>query len=189
MCVKHLSQSNLEKFDLFRILYYDCFPYDQKIHNPLKGSLIDFSKTAQYKFRLAFFNALKQKRKVALRLGSLTSNKGWIIPPIKTKEILSKKTTIDDLTEKDILFDLRQKGTDIKIGLDIAAISLKKLVNQIILVSADSDFVPAAKFARREGIDFILDPMWGAIKPYLREHIDGLQSTIERPPLKKQPQP
>ncbi len=59
--------------------------------------------------------------------------------------------------------------------------SLKKLVDQIILISGDSDFVPAAKLARREGIDFILDPMWNPIKPDLFEHIDGLVSKIERP--------
>ena len=49
-------------------------------------------------------------------------------------------------------------------------------VDQIILFSGDSDFVPAAKLARREGIDFILDPLWASIKPNLHEHIDGLRS-------------
>ena len=39
--------------------------------------------------------------------------------------------------------------------------AFKRQVRQIIiLVAVDSDFVPAAKLARREGIDFILDPMW-----------------------------
>ena len=78
-------------------------------------------------------------------------------------------------------FDFIQKRVDIKIGLDIASITLKKQVNQIILISGDSDFVPAAKLARREGIDFILDPMWNNIKPHLFEHIDGLVSKIEKP--------
>jgi uncharacterized LabA/DUF88 family protein len=32
-------------------------------------------------------------------------------------------------------------------------------VQQIVLISGDEDFVPALKLARREGIDFILDPM------------------------------
>jgi len=49
-------------------------------------------------------------------------------------------------------------------------------VDQIILIAGDSDFVPAAKLARREGVDFILDPMWADIKPDLFEHIDGLKS-------------
>ena len=63
-----------------------------------------------------------------------------------------------------------------KIGLDIASLSYKKQVDQIVLISGDSDFVPAAKLARREGIDFILDPLYANIKPNLREHIDGLRT-------------
>jgi uncharacterized LabA/DUF88 family protein len=68
-----------------------------------------------------------------------------------------------------------------RIGLDIASLSYKRLVDRIILISGDSDFVPAAKVARREGIDFILDPMWNAIDNSLFEHIDGLRSTIPKP--------
>ena len=68
-----------------------------------------------------------------------------------------------------------------KIGLDIASLAIKKMVSQIILVSGDSDFVPAAKTARREGIDFILDPVWNPIDPDLHVHIDGLMSTCPNP--------
>ncbi len=50
-----------------------------------------------------------------------------------------------------------------------------------MLVSGDSDFVPAAKLARREGIDFILDPMWAGIRSDLHEHIDGLRTVLPRP--------
>lgn len=52
--------------------------------------------------------------------------------------------------------------------------SFKERVSQIILIAGDSDFIPAAKFARKEGIDFILDPMMNNIDPSLHEHIDGL---------------
>lgn len=61
-----------------------------------------------------------------------------------------------------------------KVGLDIATLAFKEQVQQIILIAGDSDFVPAAKFARREGVDFILDPMLNNIDPSLHEHIDGL---------------
>ena len=55
-------------------------------------------------------------------------------------------------------------------------------MNQIILIAGDSDFVPASKQARREGIDFILDPMRNPISSDLYEHIDGIrtQSPIKR---------
>lgn len=44
------------------------------------------------------------------------------------------------------------------------------------LIYENSDFVPAAKFARKEGVDFILDPMMNNIDSSLHEHIDGLMT-------------
>ena len=35
-----------------------------------------------------------------------------------------------------------------RVGLDIASLTLKKQVEVIVLVTGDSDFVPAMKFAR-----------------------------------------
>lgn len=161
------------------------YPMIKKQHNPINGRSIDFSKTDQYKFQLAFLDELKKKRKLALRLGVLEDRKRWIIRPSVTKSLLSKKIKIEDLNEDDVLFDFIQKSVDIKIGLDIASMALKRQVEQIILVSGDSDFVPASKLARREGVDFILDPMWNPVKPHLFEHIDGLVSKI-RKPIKQQ---
>ncbi|MDF0707817.1 NYN domain-containing protein [Flagellimonas okinawensis] len=181
MCLDHLTQAKGETYSLYRIFYYDCLPYDKKQHNPVTGKSIDFAKTEQYNFQVNFFEELKKKRKVALRLGVLEDRKRWIIKPAKTKDLLSKKIEVDDLTETDVQFDFTQKRVDIKIGLDIASITLKKQVDQIILISGDSDFVPAAKLARREGIDFILDNMYNPIKPHLFEHIDGLITKIPRP--------
>jgi len=183
MCLKHLTQAKGELFDLYRIFYYDCLPYDKKQHNPVTGKSIDFSKTDQYKFQVEFLEELKKKRKIALRLGVLEDRKRWIIKPAKTKELLTKRLSIDDLTEDDVQFDFTQKRVDIKIGLDIASMALKNQVEQIILISGDSDFVPASKLARREGIDFILDPMWNPIKPHLFEHIDGMVSKIKKPSM------
>lgn len=61
-----------------------------------------------------------------------------------------------------------------KIGIDIASLALKRFVDTIVLFSGDSDFVPASKLARREGIDFVLDPMKANVEPQLFEHIDGI---------------
>ena len=68
-----------------------------------------------------------------------------------------------------------------RLGLDVASLAYKRQVNQIVLIAGDADFVPAAKLARREGIDFVLDPMWNHIRPALFEHIDGLRSVCPRP--------
>lgn len=80
-----------------------------------------------------------------------------------------------------VALGLRQKGVDMRIGIDIASLALKKQVDTIVLVAGDSDFVPAAKLARREGIDFVLDPMWQQVNPDLFEHIDGMQSGLPNP--------
>ena len=79
------------------------------------------------------------------------------------------------------VYDARQKGVDIRIGIDIASLVFKRQADQIVLISGDSDFVPAAKLARREGVDFVLDPMWHQIRSDLHEHIDGLRSTCPKP--------
>jgi uncharacterized LabA/DUF88 family protein len=95
--------------------------------------------------------------------------------------MLRNEIEFSALTDDDFVYDVNQKGTDMKIGIDIASVSYKKQVDQIVLVAGDADFVPAAKLARREGVDFILDPMWSPISYDLHEHIDGLRSTSPRP--------
>ena len=92
------------------------------------------------------------------------------------KKLFRKEIAIEDITEDNFQISIKQKGVDMKIGLDIASLSYKKQVDQIVLIAGDSDFVPAAKLARREGIDFILDPMGKTINAELFEHIDGLRS-------------
>ena len=172
MAMKHVGNNNT----LYRIFYYDCLPLGKKVHNPISKKVVDFSKTYEYAFRTELLEALKRKRKVALRIGTLKDNHNWQIYPGRVKELLSGKKNIVDLTENEIFLDVRQKGIDMKIGVDIATLALKNFVDTIVLFSGDSDFVPAAKLARREGIDFILDPMKANVEPQLFEHIDGMKS-------------
>ena len=88
---------------------------------------------------------------------------------------------VQDLTEDDVTYDATQKGVDIKFGIDIASLAYKRLVEKVALITGDSDFVPAAKLARREGLDVVLDPLWNHITPSLHEHIDGLRSVWPNP--------
>lgn len=60
------------------------------------------------------------------------------------------------LTDNDFEPVLTQKQVDMKIGLDIAKLSLKKTVQRILLLTADMDFVPAIHFARSNGLEVIL---------------------------------
>jgi uncharacterized LabA/DUF88 family protein len=170
--------------ELYRIFFYDCPPLDIKHHNPISKRAIDFSKSKEAVFRKELHNRLRSKRKVALRLGHLSKDVKWTIKPEKISLLLKGQLQIGDLTEDDVSMETRQKGVDMRIGVDVASLSFKKQVDQIVLVAGDADFVPAAKMARREGIDFILDPMWQIIPEGLMEHIDGLRSTCPKPVLK-----
>lgn len=185
-CRRHLrglvSGTTATKY-LYRIFVYDCPPSDKTIMHPLTQKSIWLKKTDLYTWTNSFHAALASKRKVALRMGELLeSTAGYVLKADVVKKLCRKDISIDDLSEADFRLDIQQKGVDMKIGLDIASLAYKKLVDQIVLIAGDSDFVPAAKHARREGIDFVLDPMWHTIKPSLNEHIDGLYSCVSKPP-------
>ena len=175
-CKRHLTTHG-ESSDLYRIFYYDCPPSSKRIFHPFLQKQVDLSKSDLYIWMKQFLDELKKKRKFALRLGKLAEEQAhYTIRPDIVKKLCNGHLVFSDLTENDFYLELDQKGVDMKIGLDIASMAYKHQVEQIILISGDSDFVSAAKLARREGIDFILDPLGAPIKPDLFEHIDGLRT-------------
>lgn len=141
MCLKHVQNTH----ELYRIFFYDCPPLSKKAHHPITGKAIDFSKTGTFAFRTKLHKELVKLRKLAIRWGRLADYPGgWIINPDSTKEILSGKKKVDELTEEDVKYEVSQKGVDMRIGLDIASLSYKRMVDRIVLVTGDADFVPAA---------------------------------------------
>ncbi len=89
-------------------------------------------------------------------------------------------TSWQAVTPNDVRLGLRQKGVDMRIGVDISTLTLKKQIDTIILVTGDSDFVPAAKVARREGVEVLLDSLGQSINDDLHEHVDGVVSVLEK---------
>lgn len=195
---------------VYRIFYYDAMPYVGKSEHPLTRRPIDFAHTDPARFREELFQRLRRERKVALRLGEVIRERGWHLRDQEAQRILRTKRLLETLIaeptgageqvsesqsraigeiaalwspidENAVSLGLRQKGVDMRLGLDIASMALKKQARTMVLVAGDSDFVPAAKLARREGVEFILDPMWRSVRPDLFEHIDGLQSGLPRP--------
>lgn len=183
-CQKHLSDKN-EQRTLYRIFFYDCPPSAKKVYHPLLKKTVDLGRSDLYRWSNEFHSHLKTKRKMALRLGMLNDNKlQYTLSPVALKKMLRGDITIAELSESDFILAVEQKGVDMRIGLDISSMSHKRLVNQVILISGDSDFIPAAKHARREGVDFILDPLWAPIKSELSEHVDGIMTCFPRPNAK-----
>lgn len=179
-CMKLLHDKHEER-ELYRIFYYDCPPMDKKLYHPYLKKQVDFGKTDLFAWTSQFFNCLKAKRKVALRLGMLADAQAhYTVSKDTIKKLCNGTIQFSDLSESDFILKVEQKGVDMKIGLDIASLAYKDLADQVILISGDSDFVPAAKLARREGIDFILAPMEATIKPELYEHVDGVLNRIQK---------
>jgi len=178
-CHFHLQAGRNETTYLYRIFYYDCPPSDKNIYHPFLKKNIKM-KNELYDWMTTFLNKLKSKRKFAIRLGRLSDNDvGYNLKPDAVKALFSGKKTLEDITETDFILNMKQKTMDMKLGTDIASMVLKNQVDRIILIAGDSDFVPAAKLARREGVDFILDPMGSRINDDLNEHIDGIRSKIK----------
>lgn len=160
----------LKDMRLHRVYFYDSRPLEGSDKNPIDGTTIDFSAspTAGHNRNLQF--QVSRLPYVSVRYGELHQT-GWEIK----KKILHKArskagpVTVD---AQHIKPNIQQKGVDMRIGLDIASLTLKKHVQVIVLATADSDFIPAMKFARREGAQLILVTLGKGIREGLREHAD-----------------
>lgn len=172
---------------LYRVYVHDCEPLNKNVPMPpieKTDKSLNLGKTDTFKFRTRLLGCLRQQPYFAVRLGEIDENSfQWKIKDYKKfKQLLQKEIEIDSLTEDDFVLDVRQKGVDMKIGLDIATLSIKKQIEKIILITADSDFIPAIKHARKEGVIVQLDPMRvpnSQIKKGLLEHIDILSSVFK----------
>jgi len=159
--------------ELFRIYCYHCLPYGESQVHPLTRVRVDFAATGTYASMNRLIREIKILDNIAFRVGELSFD-GWIIKKHAAESIAR---TARPLTADDFAPDLKQKGVDMKIGLDVAWLASKNIVQRIILVTADSDIIPAMKFARREGVQVILVTLGHAqIKHELKEHADELRS-------------
>ncbi|NJM49903.1 MAG: NYN domain-containing protein [Sphingomonadales bacterium] len=165
----------LETPSLYRIFFYDCPPLTKRMHKPISQTSIVFSKTEDAIFRIALHEEIQKLRKLAIRLGRLNDTSKWRLSEQATARLI-KDPTLFVPTDDDFEIDTKQKGVDMRLGLDVASLAFKRQVDQIVIVAADADFVPAAKLARREGIDIVLDRMSDhrAAKDLI-EHVDGIR--------------
>ena len=143
---------------IFRILYYDCAMYSGTVRLPVSGTAQLFTAND------AWLHALSHKDLFAVRRGVL-----------KFRGFKPKKTPVPSaiLTDADFEPIFEQKGVDMRIGLDIAAYSGNHSVDRIILVSADTDCVPALKYGRKAGLQTVLiDPPKATLAPEMLAHVD-----------------
>lgn len=172
----------IESSELYRIFFYDCPPLTKRMHCPVSRSSLNLAQTTTARFRHAVHQRLQAERKVALRLGRLNDDVAWRLKPEASKRLISQGTSFTAVDE-DFEPDIKQKGVDMRLGLDVSALAFKRQVDQIVLVAGDGDFVPAAKLARREGIDVVLDPMGATAAKDLLQHVDGVRQARMIQPL------
>jgi uncharacterized LabA/DUF88 family protein len=160
--------------ELFRIFYYDCEPFAREVTNPVDGSKIDYKTMPAFSARKQFFFDLGQMGYVALRRGDLKA-RGWEFSQSYRKALIRGAPPATP-TPRDVYPNFEQKGVDMRIGIDVATLSLKKIVDRIVLFSGDADMIPAMKLGRREGLQVFvvkLDP-W-PLKHNLIEDSDGVR--------------
>lgn len=161
---------------LHRIYFYDSRPLETTEEKPLGGGTIDFGKSEPAARNKSIQAALMKEPFFALRFGELYLE-GWRLK----RKLLNKPGPTIEVDASGLEPNIRQKGVDMRIGLDIASLTLKKHAQVIVLVTADSDFVPAMKFARREGAQLVLVTLGHGIRDGLREHADIVIDTFPLP--------
>ena len=109
----------------------------------------DLTGTPTYKHATRFMENIAKQELVALRKGKLKCIDGTPV----------------------------QKQVDMLVGLDITHLSYLRLVDRIFLVSLDSDFIPAVRIARLNGIQVIIPAFPPVQYPEreLQEHADFIR--------------
>jgi len=155
----------------YRAYFYDCKPCNEKTSLPISHTPCDFEKNPQYSSGLKLINDIKLLPFFAVREGVLSFN-GWTL-----KQKCYGQNPLDDSC---FTPNLKQKGVDIKIGLDVAWVSFNHIAKNIVLITGDSDFVPIIKTARRNGVFVYLFTLNHNVKKELLENVDILnESSID----------
>ncbi|MFO0691636.1 MAG: NYN domain-containing protein [Myxococcota bacterium] len=151
-----LSHADLANTHLLRTYWYDADPFGQKRKNPIDGKQTNFASTLEANRNRELMSALEVSPDFAVRKGELLF-RGWRVRASAMKELATDPPRTLKASDLEPVFI--QKSVDMRIGLDIASLALKRLVHAVVLVTADADMIPAMKLARREGLRVYLHTM------------------------------
>lgn len=108
--------------EIIRVYYYHCLPYQDARPTP--------EQSQRFSNMQRFFRALQRTARFEVRQGRLAYR------------------GLDD--KGNPIF--QQKRTDLLLGLDLALLAAKRLIDEAFIVAGDSDFVPVICTAKAEGI-------------------------------------
>ena len=155
-------------YELLRIHFHDAPSATGTLTNPVDGSRLELSRTDEYRNAESLLSRLEMKPNFAVRTGE-TFSRGW---KFGNSALRSMQRNPRPPRPSDFVPAIEQKGVDLRIGLDIARLALRDMVRALVVVTGDSDLVPAFKFARREGVRVYLDHPGHSVRPELKAHAD-----------------
>jgi uncharacterized LabA/DUF88 family protein len=173
MCSKLRTHPHLDGLELLRIYFYHAPPANDVLVNPIDKTRQNLATTSIFAENESLLDKLEMKSDFALRLGE-TVVYDWRLGSSAMKSLAKNPRAI---TANDLVPNITQKGVDLRIGLDIARLSLRAMVGVILVVTGDSDLVPAFKFARREGLRVYLDTLGHGVRRDLKAHTDLVSAT------------
>ena len=139
--------------EIWRIFYYDSYSCGGRAYHPVTKEVSDLSDLPPARARARFLSELGQMDLVALRCGQ-TRFRGWRL----SDKYLSQLThgTLRRPEAQDYELRFEQKGVDMRIGIDVATLAINRSVDRIIVVTNDTDLIPALKAARRCGVQVVI---------------------------------
>lgn len=117
-----LSAAMARGFSHLRTYYYHCLPYQSQHPTDEEKS--------RFASRQKFYAALEKLERFQVRLGNL------------------RKRGLDNCGKP--IFE--QKGVDVHLAIDLVQLAAKHLITHAAILTADSDFVPAIRVAKDEGV-------------------------------------
>lgn len=172
-CELIMKDPEFEADRLFRAYYYDSPPYGGRATHPISGREVEFSTTEQFRVKNDYLDHLKRMPRMALRLGSLAMQ-GWKLNKKNMRVIMENLSQSRPLLPQDVSINLVQKEVDMLMGLDIAWMTAKNMVDKIVLLTGDADMIPAMEFARSHGLLVFVAKFGYYLSDKLREHADGV---------------
>jgi uncharacterized LabA/DUF88 family protein len=169
-CKRLMALPLVADYELLRIYYYDAYPSTETVSFPISGQPHPLSATTRFSEAQALYDRLILKPHFALRMGTVAlSPQKWKLKSRVAKALIRAPRALQD---DDFVLDMTQKGVDIRIGMDMARLALREMVRAVVVVTGDSDFVPAFKYVRREGVKVFLDTLGSGGRVELRGHAD-----------------
>jgi uncharacterized LabA/DUF88 family protein len=175
LCERIRQHSLLKDHELLRIYFYHARPAEGTLRNPMDNKPLDLATTDVHRRHSALIDKIELLPDFAVRLGETVTH-GWRLGRAAMRQLRNQPRPLDP---SDLVPNISQKGVDLRIGLDIARLALRQLVQIVVVVTGDSDLIPAFKFARREGLRVYLGHLNHGVRRDLKAHTDALLEPLE----------